>query len=157
MKKEKEASKSSSIILIVVALLVIVVIAGVGIFTNMKGDKNENKKNDGKPEIKYNTNENVVKDQEIGGILFTNIKCSYDGSMSLISYTIVNNTNETINLKEYEVEVKDKDGTLLALLAPNLDQEIPAGEKYDTGNAINIDLSNAYSMELKLDGENNQE
>ena len=77
------------------------------------------------------------------------------GEYSIINYTIVNNTKETINLKEYEVIIKDKDGTILAIISPNLDENIEPGKTRDTGNAINIDLTKAYSMELNLEPNNN--
>ena len=150
---EKNNKKMSPIVIITLVLLVAVLIFGiVSMKPGSKGTNNTNKEE----EVKYNTNENVVKDKEINGILFTDIQCSYDGENSILTYKIVNNTTEVINLKEYEVIVKDKDGATLAMIEPNLDQEIKPGESFDTGNAINIDLSSAYSMELNLNKSENE-
>ena len=149
-EKKKNGGLNNTLIIIILAIILLVA-AGIGIFTSMNGSKKNNKTKEDKQEVQYNTNEDVVKDKEVNGILFTNIKCSYDGNMSLITYTIVNHTGETINLKEYEVMVRDKDGNLLAVIAPNLDEDIAPEASVDAGNAINIDLSNAFSMELNLD------
>ena len=150
---EKNNKKMSPIVIITLVLLVAVLIFGiVSMKPGSKGTNNTNKEE----EVKYNTNENVVKDKEINGILFTDIQCSYDGENSILTYKIINNTTEVINLKEYEVIVKDKDGATLAMIEPNLDQEIKPGESFDTGNAINIDLSSAYSMELNLNKSENE-
>ena len=155
MKKDqkKEIKKSPNTLLIIIVCIVMIIISIViGVVSYNLGKKSipEVKKEE-EPSIKYNTNEEIVKEKEINGILFTNIECSYDGSISLITYTIKNNTGETINLKEYDINIKDKEGNLLAIMSPNLDKEITPGESFDTGNSIDIDISNAYSMELNLD------
>lgn len=155
MKKDqkKEIKKSSNTLLIIIVCIVMIIISIViGVVSYNLGKKSIPKvKKEEEPTIKYNTNEEIVKDKEINGILFTNIECAYDGNISLITYTIKNNTGETINLKEYDINIKDKEGNLLAIMSPNLDKEIAPGESFDTGNSIDIDLSNAYSMELNLD------
>ena len=156
MKKEKVETKKSTDLKFIIAVIIIIILLGLIIwitFIKVNTSNNEPKKEE--PKIKYNTNENVVKDKEVNGILFTNIKCSFDGEYSIINYTIVNNTKETINLKEYEVIIKDKDGTIIAIISPNLDENIEPGKTRDTGNAINIDLTKAYSMELNLEPNNN--
>lgn len=150
---EKNNKKMSPIVIIALVLLVAILIFGI---VSMKPGSKGTNKAPKEEEVKYNTNENVVKDKEINGILFTDIQCSYDGENSILTYKIVNNTTEVINLKEYEVIVKDKDGAMLAMIEPNLDQEIKPGESFDTGNAINIDLSSAYSMELNLNKSENE-
>ena len=155
MKKEqkKETKNNSNTLLIIIACIVMIIVSSIiGIVAyNLGKTSIPKEKKQEESTIKYNTNEEVVKDKEINGILFTNIECSYDGNISLITYTIKNNTGETINLKEYEVNIKDKKGNILAIMSPNLDKDIAPGDSFDTGNAINIDLSEAHSMELNLD------
>ncbi len=101
--------------------------------------------------IVYNTNHKVVRDKEVNGILFTNITCSYNGFLSLITYTIVNHTNTNLDLRKYDVLIKNKKGDLIASISPDLNQSIAPNGKFDTGNAIYTDLSHAYSMELSFD------
>lgn len=155
-KKKNEKENKNLILIIAIVCAIIVFIIGIYFIVsklNIQNQEKSSKTNEQK--IKYNKNENVIKDKNIGGILFTNIECSFDGNMSLISYTIVNHTSETINLKEYEVMVKDKTGNVITTIAPNLDIDIEPEKSFDTGNAVDIDLSEAYSMELVLDSNTN--
>jgi len=143
MKEKKKIIIAGGILL----LLVIIAILLVFLNKDKKIPIDEIRTPD---EIQYNNNEQVIGDKEINNITFTNIECSYDGNNSLLTYTITNKTKETINLGEYEITIKDKDGNILAILAPNLDQDIAPNASYDTGNSINIDLTKAYSIELNL-------
>lgn len=106
--------------------------------------------------LKYNQNETFTEDKTVANITFTNIHCSYDGVYSLLEYTITNNNSKNLQLGEYEIIVKDKDGNILANLAPTLEYELAPSESYDTANAIDIDLTNAFSLELII-AENKEE
>ena len=145
--------------LIGIAILIILILGGfiIKLYYNNKNNTTNDttSKTESKEEetLKYNTNEGVIKDKEINGITFTNITCTYDGAYSILEYTITNHSNQNINLGEYEIIVKDKNGNILANLAPTLDYELKKEESYNTGNAIDIDLSTASSIELVV---NNQ-
>ncbi len=146
-KKKMSKQKKSKWFLIIFSLLIVFVV-GITVFMVFFSDKkNETLTDDGYS----NTNKKFVEDKDVDGILFTNIKCSYDGNNSLITYTIVNHTKEVVNIVDYDVMIRDKNGNILAVISPNLDYDLKPEESYDTGNAIDIDVSNAYSMELLLD------
>lgn len=147
---EKIKSNKKLLIIGAITILLIAIVAVV----IMNKNNNKNPIDDpGKKEIHYNTNEKVVEDKNINNIAFTDIECSYDGNSSLLKYTITNHTGKTINLGEYEIIVKDKEGNVIANLAPVLDYDIGPEKSFETGNAINIDLRKAYSIELVLDKE----
>lgn len=146
----KENIKGKAIIGIVVLVVLLLGFIGVKVFYDYKNNANKDTEQKKETPIKYNTNEGVVQDKDIGGITFTNITCKYDGTYSVLEYTITNHTDQDINLGEYEIIVKDKQGNILANIAPTLDYNLKVEESYDTGNAIDIDLSDAYSIELVL-------
>lgn len=148
--KEKSNQKKLMIGGGILILLIALAIGIVILNKQVKKQPLQEEKTTNETEIKHNTNQQVVEDKEINNITFTNIECSYDGENSLLTYTITNKTTETINLGEYDITIKDKEGNILAILAPTLDQNIAPGESYETGNAINIDLTTAYSIELNL-------
>ena len=132
----------------VIIFLVILVVAVIVLLVLLRPF---NKKDASPKKVIYNTNEKVIEDKDVNGILFTDIQCSFDGESSLITYKIVNHTKEAIKLGEYQVIIKDKDGGLLAVIVPSFDNEIAPDESFETGNFVsNVDLSNAYSMELEL-------
>lgn len=138
--------------ILIISIIVICCIGGVvGIILFNKNNTKTEEPNTPKQETIYNTNEKVVEDKNINDITFTNIECKFDGNNSLLTYTITNNKKESITLGEYEIIVKDKDGIILANLAPRLDSELKPSESFDTGTSINIDLSKAYEIELVLE------
>lgn len=107
------------------------------------------KKETQKETIIYNPN--ITEEKNIDNIIFKDIECSYDGFYSLLTYKIINKTNNTINLGEYEIVVKDKDNNILANISPSITEDLKPNEEIETGNAIDIDLSNATSMELIIE------
>jgi hypothetical protein len=99
----------------------------------------------------YNKNESFLEQQNIDGILFKDIECSYDGKESLIKYVVVNNTNKKIFLSNYDILVKDKNKKPLVKIAAGFGQSIEPKEEIKQSNSVvGIDLSDAYYMELKL-------
>lgn len=150
--KDKLDHKKIIIGVVVFVILIVIVIVLIYFKKNeQNGGDDEKKPTTNQGEVQYNTNQKVVEDKNINNIVFTDIKCSYDGYNSILEYTITNRTSEVVNLGEYEIVVKDKDGVVIANLSPILDVDIAPGESQETGNAINMDLSNAYEIELVLD------
>ena len=138
--------KDKKIIIILSIIAIILIIIGINKFNNNSNTNKTNTKN----KIEYNTNKNFTEDKNIDNISFTNIKCSYDGKNSLLEYTITNNKDTSIILNEYELIIKDKDNNILAIIAPVLEQEILPNTSYEASDAIDIDLTKANTLELKL-------
>ena len=104
--------------------------------------------------LKYNKNRSFNKVQKVKGITFKNIKCTYNGKDSIISYIMVNETKKTIYLKNYNIIVKDKNKTKLTKIVANLTQTIePKKEVKISNEVIGVDLSNAYYLELDVNTE----
>lgn len=143
--------KKKITLFILIGLMLLCIGFGIWYFTK-KNDitSNQQPENSTSQEVKKNTNQEMIKNQTVDGIAFTNIQCTFDGSYSLLEYTITNQTEDRITLDEYELIVKDKAGNILANLAPDLGVELKPQESYSTGNAIDIDLSDAYSMEIVI-------
>ncbi len=140
-KKRRKMKKNAKMFLLIFAGIIIIVILAIII---IKNDKPETK-------TVYNKNESFVKEQNIGGIAFKNIKCSYDGKDSLISYTMVNKTEKKIYLNNYDVIVKDKKNVRLTKIAANVTQTFEPKESVKMANqVVGVDLTDAYYMELKL-------
>ena len=141
MGKKQRKIKLKSIII----LLSIVLIIGVMLVFILK--KN-NTIDDG---LKHNNNKSFIQKQKVKGIIFKNIKCTYDGKNSLISYTMVNKTKKKIYLNNYDVIVKDKNKVKLVRIAAHVTQTLSPDEPVDMANqVVGVDLTNAHYMELKL-------
>lgn len=132
-------------IITIIILLIIFIIALFFIFKKEPNKKIENNNKNTEEKI------NIEKEQNINNIIFTNIKCEYDGHISLLKYTIINKTNKIINLGTYEIIVKDKNNEILANIVNVLNQDIKQNEKIDTATSIDIDLTTANSIELVLE------
>ena len=157
MKKKKELSKKKNNKinpLLIPIIIIIILIIG---FKLLPTQKKENKTNLSKETTtieKHNTNEKVIEDKTINNIKFTDIDCVYDGNYSIITYKIINTGNTTVNLSEYELIVKDKEGNIITNILPDIDKNLQPNEEYETGNTINMDLSKAYSIEIQIDNTN---
>ena len=139
---KKKTFKKKNYIIILVALIVIVLIVIVN---------NKKTPNDG---LTYNKNKSFTKEQKVSGITFKNIKCTYNGKDSIISYTMVNETNKTIHLNNYDIIVKDKNKERLTKIVASITQTIePKKEVTLSNEVIGVDLSNAYYLELKVNTE----
>lgn len=141
--------KKKIIIGLIIFLICLIIISGLIIISNNQNQKPSEETNQNEETIKYNTN--LTEEKNIDNIIFTDIECSYDGFYSLLTYKIINKTNETINLEEYEIIVKDKDNNILANISPSITEALNPNEEIETGNTIDIDLSNATSMELVIE------
>ena len=128
-------------------LVVIFVLSLIFIFSYDKKDSSNNSNNNDKPTF----SENITKEQNINNIVFTDIHCEFDGYTSLIEYTVINKTESIVNLGEYEIIVKDKNGEILANIVNVLNNDIVVGDSIRTGTSIDIDLTKANSIELVLE------
>lgn len=142
-KKEKPQKNNRTRNLIGILFFLIIVLVVVLIFGKVfKNDNNDNDTN--------NKNENAISDKVIDNVSFSNIHCSYDGFRSLLKYTVTNNGSTSVMLEDYEIVVKDSSGTVLAIMVPGGSEELKPGEEIDTGNSIDIDLSDVSDIELRL-------
>ena len=136
--------------LLIIPVIIIIVLIIINRNTSDLTTKN-NISNDG---YKYNNNKNFVKKQKVDGIVFKNIKCIYDGNNSLISYTMVNETKKDIYLDNYDIIVKDKNNEKLTKISAHVTQNFKSNESVEMANqVVGVDLTDAYSMELKLNKE----
>ena len=136
--------KKVMILLIIIFLIVFVFIK----ITN----KPERPKTD---DVIYNNHKSFIKEQKKDGIVFKNIKCTYDGKDSMITYTIKNVTNKKIELSKYNVIIKDKSKNIITKIVANVKQEIaPKKEVTMANSVVGVDLSDAYYMELEIKTKN---
>lgn len=98
------------------------------------------------PEVKVNTNENVVKDQNIEGISFTNTALVVTNGVSRLTATVTNNTGKDYTLDEYAITAYDKDGNVIITIPGYIGEVIKNGESKNLDSSVDIDLTNASSI-----------
>lgn len=89
----------------------------------------------------------TFENQKFNDLEMTESKIIVEEDMSIFKTTIVNNTGKDYKLGYFTIIVKDKDNKVIAEL-PSYDETIiKNGESKQIGTAIDIDLSNAKSIE----------
>ncbi len=109
--------------------------------------KTETKKEE---QEKYNTNEEVVKDQEVGELKFTNTSLKVDDNYSTLVTLVSNPTSSDVEVRIFYIHVKDKDGNEIVKLEGYVGDVIPAGESREIISNADMDLSKAASIEYEM-------
>ena len=141
------SNRSKSKWLVGILILVILVLGGIFIIANIYVNNGKEALDDTTNDI----NDKFFGNKAIGDVTLSNIKCSFDGNVSLLEYTITNNGNKSVILGDYEIIVKDADKNVIAILVSGADYELKPGEEFDTGNVIDLDLSKVNSIELGIE------
>ena len=109
------------------------------------------KKEEKKEEVKVNTNENVVKDQEVEGLKMTNTSLVYENGTTVLVTEVINEKEEDITVKRIRIKVKDKEGNILTTLIGTIADTIKSGESRTIETETPLDLSKAESVEYSVE------
>ena len=109
------------------------------------------KKEEKKEEVKVNTNENVVKDQEVEGLKMTNTSLVYENGTTVLVTEVINEKEEDITVKRIRIKVKDKEGNILTTLIGTIADTIKPGESRTIETETPLDLSKAESVEYSIE------
>lgn len=112
------------------------------------------KKNDEKKEeinnIKYNTNQGIVEDKEVGGLHLTNTSLETSEYSSTLVTLVSNPTDKNIQVGMFRIYVKDKDDNLIKTIIAYVGGEIEAGESKEIITNIDMSLENAFKVEYEI-------
>lgn len=111
--------------------------------------KKEEKK---KEEVKetYNTNQGVVEDKEVAGLKFTNTSLvSTEYSAQLVTL-VTNPTDQDINVRIFNIYVKDKEGNVIVTLQGYVGGVVPKGESREIISNVDMNLDNADRVDYEL-------
>ncbi len=125
-------------------LLVVTLVTGCGC------TKKDNKKNNAKDDVKVNTEENVIKDQTFEGLTFTNTSLTTTNGVSTLITEVSNSTGSDYTLEEFTITIKNKDGEVITTIPGYVGDVIKNGETRTINSSIDIDLSNASSIEYSV-------
>lgn len=100
-----------------------------------------------------NTNEGVIKDQELGSLKFTNTALVMEDSMSKLTTLVTNNSDEDIQVETFDIAVKDADGNTIVILQGYVGGVVPKRETREVVTECSIDLSHATNIEYSIRNE----
>ena len=132
----------NSIKIILMSLLALGLVTGCG--------KEKTKEENNKQDTVVNTNEGVIKDQEIDGLKMTNTSLIYENGISTLITEVSNNTGVDYNLNEFNIIVKDANGNVITTLKGYVGGTIPNGEARTINTSSDLDLSKATSIEYSV-------
>ena len=140
------------IIVGVILLLILAIIMAVVLGT--KDEKDESGKKDNstveKSDPVNNTNPGVVDDKEQDGLKFTNTALDCSKTSSQLKTLVQNTTGSDIEVRIFDIIVKDKDGKTIVQLQGYVGGEVPSGEAREIVSNVDMDLINATDIEYKL-------
>ena len=125
-------------------LLVATLVTGCGC------TKKDNKKDNTKDDVKVNTEENVIKDQTFEGLTFTNTSLTTTNGVSTLITEVSNSTGSDYTLEEFTITIKNKAGEVITTIPGYVGDVIKNGETRTINSSIDIDLSNASSIEYSV-------
>ncbi len=112
------------------------------------------KKNDSKLEeqkgYKTNTNANIIKDQTIEDLKFTNTSLQYKEGISTLRVEITNQSNEDRNITELKAHIYDKDKNEIVTLKAFLGEKLKSKESKKIEITYAEDLTDAESLEYEI-------
>lgn len=97
-----------------------------------------------------NTSENVIKDQEFEGLKMSNTSLVVENGVSTLVSEVSNNTGADYYLNEFVITVKDVDGRVITTLPGYVGDVIRNGQTTIINSSIDVDLSNAASIEYSV-------
>lgn len=128
-------------------IIILISLASLGLLTTGCGKK-DNEKTADDPII--NTNEDVIKDQEVEGLSMKNTSLVTENGMSTFVTEVTNNTSSEFTLEEFKIYVKDADGNLLTTLTGYIGGSIQPGETRTIDSSTFTDISGAASIEYSI-------
>lgn len=112
--------------------------------------KKNNEKKEEINNIKYNTNQGIVEDKEVGGLHLTNTSLETSEYSSTLVTLVSNPTDKNIQVGMFRIYVKDKDDNLIKTIIAYVGGEIEAGESKEITTNIDMSLENAFKVEYEI-------
>lgn len=122
------------------------------LFVTSCGKKTDNTETSNNNEniISQNTNPNVVKKQEIEGLLFDNIILKTNNNMSYFTANVTNTTDEKINVKYIKITVYDNENKELFSFNNYIGDYIESKSTLKLSSNIEGDLTTIYSVKYEV-------
>lgn len=115
-----------------------------------KKTDNTEKPNNNENIISQNTNPNVVKKQEIEGLLFDNIILKTNNNMSYFTANVTNTTDEKVNVKYIKITVYDNENKELFSFNNYIGDYIESKSTLKLSSNIEGDLTTIYSVKYEV-------
>lgn len=99
-----------------------------------------------KEEDNYNTNTGVIEDKEQNGLTFTNTSLKVSDTGSTLVTLVTNTTENDIEVRVFNIIIKDKKGKEITTLKGYVGDIVKAGEAKEIVSNSDLDLSDATDV-----------
>ena len=124
---------------------IIISILILGLLTGCGCSKQETTTNP-QEEIKSNTNEGIIKDQQVEVFEFKNTSLVREENNTVLETTVTNTSSTDQYLEEFKIEIKDKDGNIMETLIGFVGDKLKAGESKVINSYCGTDLTTATDI-----------
>lgn len=135
----------NKVVIISLAALMLLVAAGCGC---KKKESDDNK--DKVADITANTNENVIKETEVEGLLVNNVSLVTENGAGSFNATVTNNSGAAKSVKYVKAHVKATDGSTIITLYGYIGETIENSQSKTISASCDRDLSTAASIEYEV-------
>ena len=132
--------------------ILIISLLFTSLFVTSCGKKADNTETSNNNEniISQNTNPNVVKKQEIEGLLFDNIILKTNNNMSYFTANVTTTTDEKVNVKYIKITVYDNENKELFSFNNYIGDYIESKSTLKLSSNIEGDLTTIYSVKYEV-------
>ena len=133
----------------IAALLLIAIVAVALLLVNNSKDNKSNKKEEDK--LIANTNAGIIKEEEYKGLKFSNVTLIKGKGTDVytLSMDVTNTTNETSNITQVDIPIKNKEGEVEVTLLGYIGEDLKPNETRTITASASIDLSKSASKDIK--------
>lgn len=124
---------------------IIISILILGLLTGCGCSKQETTTNP-QEEIKSNTNEGIIKDQQVEVFEFKNTSLVREENNTVLETTVTNTSSTDQYLEEFKIEIKDKDGNIMETLIGFVGDKLKTGESKVINSYCGTDLTTATDI-----------
>lgn len=128
-------------------ILGLIFVSGCSCSLKENGEVDNNNVDDNSTVI---TDESVVGEQNIGGILFQNTMFQVQDGKTTIVTKVTNNTGNDYQFENYQMIITDKDGVVLTILTITTGESLGENEEKTYTTPVVLDLSAASKVEYKV-------
>lgn len=135
-------------ILLILFSLSLIFITGCG--NDETENANENENTYIPNVITQNSNEGVIKRQEIEGIIFDNVILKMNNNMSHFNVDVTNNNSTDVEIKYIKVTAYDNEDKELFTFNSYIGDVIVSNQSLTLSSSIEGDLANVYSVKYEI-------
>lgn len=115
-----------------------------------KNVDNDGNKDNSDDNVTVITDEDVVGEKNVNGIVFENTTFKVEDGVSSIITKVTNRSGATFALENYQMTVTDKDGQILTILTHTFNETLENNEEKFYTTPCNLDLSKAAKVEYSV-------